>query len=227
MAEIFKSEKPEKSRLIEMGIDPSRQLSVFERKMIEVRAEAEAMRAEAEKSAGEIVAGAQAEADGIREKAYAEGINKGKEESLARIDALAKSMEAELEKIQGTHSELISKARSSILKFTFKLAKLIIGSEIRNDPSIVEKHLARILDRLKIDSKVEIAVCGEDFETIETYLQETAFNFDAGGYEIKVDNSLARGGIKVQTPVMGIDGSLEGMMQRVETVISDMLTENE
>jgi flagellar assembly protein FliH len=227
MADIFKAGKPGKDRLIELGIDPSKQLSVFERKMLEVKQEAETMRIEAEKVAETIVASARSEADGIREKAYTEGTEKGKSESLARLDDLAKSIQEELEKIQATHSELLSKARSSIIGFTFKLAKLIIGSEISNDPSIVEKHLERILARMKIDGKVEITVCAEDFETIETYLRETAFNMDNGGYEIKVDDSLSRGGVKVFTPIMGIDGSLEGMMQRVESVIHEMLTEND
>ena len=107
------------------------------------------------------------------------------------------------------------------------MTKLILGSEVSENPNIVEKHLARLLERLDIEGKVKIYISDEDFNTIESYLQDSAYNMDSGGYEIMVDSSLSRGGIRVDTSSMGIDGSFEGMLQRVEAVVRNMLNENE
>jgi flagellar assembly protein FliH len=226
MAEIFKAGRPEKDKAIDLSIDPSRQLSLFEKKILQVRKEAEEIRLEAERAAEGLIAEARSETERIRGDAYNEGIEKGKGESLARLDALAKSLQGEIEKIQQAHAELLRTSQGCIVDFGFKLAKIVIGSEIGNNPAIVEKHLARILDRLTIDGKVEISISEADYETIETYLHESGFNMDSGGYELKVDPSLTSGGVRVRTPTMGIDGSIEGMLQRVESVVNAMLNED-
>jgi flagellar assembly protein FliH len=227
MADIFKAGKPEKDRVINPGIDPSRQLSVFEQKMVQVRREAEELRVEAEKLAGDIVAKAKGEAESIRGRAYREGVEKGKGESCAKLEELAKSLQGELERLQQSHLELVRKARTGIIDFGFKLARLIIGAEIASNPALIEKHLDRILGRLKIDGNIEICVSEEDYETIDTYMRESGFNLDSGGYEIKADPTLERGGVRVNTPTMGIDGSIDGMLKRVESVVRTMLKEDE
>jgi flagellar biosynthesis/type III secretory pathway protein FliH len=109
------------------------------------------------------------------------------------------------------------------MDFSLKLAKLIIGEEIKCNPAFVEKHLERIFERLSVEGKVEISVSSEDFETIETFMQESGASLAPDGYEIRADPSLKRGGVKVDASTMGIDGSLEGMLQRVETIVLDML----
>ncbi len=227
MSKIFKSSEPVKDRIISVDIDSSKQLSAFEMKLVNLRREAEAARAEAENAGKDIIALAHTEAGKIRDDARLEGIEQGKTESLAKIEELAKSLLSEIDRAVQTQNELISKARESVIDFTFKLTKLILGSEVSENPDIVEKHLARLLERLNVESKVRIYISDEDFDTIESFLQDSAYNMDSGGYEIMVDTSLCRGGIRVDTSSMGIDGSFEGMLQRVETVVRNMLSENE
>lgn len=227
MSKIFKASEPVKDRIISVDIDSSRQLSAFEMKLLNIRREAEAARTEAENSAKDIIALAHSEAGKIRDDARLEGIEQGKAESLAKIEELAKSLLSEIDKAVQTQNELIRKAREGVIDFTFKLTKLILGSEVCENPDIVEKHLARLLERLNVEGKVKIYISDEDFDTIESYLQDSAYNMDSGGYEIMVDTSLSRGGIRVDASSMGIDGSFEGMLQRVETVVRNMLSENE
>lgn len=227
MANIFKSDEPKKKRVIDLSIDSSRQLSAFEKKILKLREEADEARAEAERVAQDIIAKAQEEAESIRSDAHNEGIEKGKGESMAQLEELSQSLRGEIEKVIQTQEELINKARESVIDFTFKLARLIIGSEVATDPSLVERHLERLLERMNFEGKVEIRISDEDFDTIDSYLRDSGYNMDTGGYEIKTDPSLSRGGVKVSTPAMGIDGSFEGMLQRVEAVVRNMLNENE
>jgi len=227
MSKIFKANEPMKDRIISVDIDSSRQLSAFEKKLLNLRRETEAARSEAENAAKDIIAIAHAEAGKIREDARLEGIEQGKTESLARIEELAKSFASEINRVVQTQNELIRKANESVIDFSFKLTKLILGSEVCKNPVIIEKHLARLLERMDVEGKVKIYISDEDFNTIESYLQDSAYNMDSGGYEIMVDSSLSRGGIRVDTSSMGIDGSFEGMLQRVETVVRNMLSENE
>ena len=120
----------------------------------------------------------------------------------------------------------MKRSRSQIVDFSFKLAKLIIGEEVRSNPAFVESQLERIFERLSIEGKVEIFVSTKDFETIETYMRESGTGLARNGYEIKVDSTLERGGVRVDTPTMGVDGSIDGMCQRLEAVIRDLLSED-
>ena len=223
MADIFKADMTGKERVIDPSSDPSRQLTVFERKLLQVQQEADEIREQAKREAEGYIAKAKAEAAAITEKAYHEGIEKGKGESIAKIGELAGSLRKEIEALQNTQVELMRKCRTSIMDFSLKLAKLIIGQEIKSNPAFVEKQLERIFERLSVDGKVEIHVSTEDFETIETFMRESGAGLAPDGYEIHADPSLKCGGIKVDASTMGIDGSLEGMLRRVETVVLDML----
>jgi flagellar biosynthesis/type III secretory pathway protein FliH len=226
MAEVYKSGTPEKDRIIDPAADSSKQLSVFERKLQQVQEEANNLRAQAEQEAEILVNQAKSEAESITTKAYEEGITKGKTESIELINQLAGSLRNEIENFQKTHTELLAKSRSCIIDFGLKLARLIIGDEIKSDPSLIEKHLERIFERLTVDGTVDIFVSSEDFETIETYMRESGTAIAPNGFEIKADPSLGRGGIRVDSSTMGVDGSIEGMLKRVEGVVLDMLNED-
>ena len=227
MAELYKAEKPEKDRLIEPAVNTSGQLSVFEKKMLQVQEEADAIRKEAQRVAEKFISNAKSEADEIRQTAYNEGLEKGKSESIARIGDLSESLAQELERVQNAHSELIKRAKSGIIQFSLKLAKLIIGEELKQSPALIETQLERIVERLSIEEKIEITISPDDFETIETLMNESGNRLAPEGYELKVDQALERGSVKVITSAMGIDGSLEGMMGRIESVVRSLLNDDE
>ena len=227
MAEIFKSREPLKNRVIDPSDDPSRQLSVFEHKMLRVQQEVDEIKARAEIEIAASIEKAKAEAEAIRKKAYSEGIEKGKSESIAGIEHLAEALRAQISKLQETHEGIIKQASSGIVDFSLKLAKLIICDEVKTNPGIVEKHLERILDRLNSEGKIIIHVSNEDFEIVDTYMRETGASLSNNGYEIKADPSVGRGGVRVDASSMGIDGSIEGMFKRVESILLDMLSDDE
>jgi flagellar assembly protein FliH len=227
MAEIFKSNEPSRNRIIDPTDDPSRQLSVFERKMLRVQQEADELKAQAQAEMEALIEKARVDAEGIRKKAYTEGVEKGKSESIERIDKLASALRAKIDALQETQEGIIRQAATGIIDFSLKLAKLIICDEVKSNPAIVEKHLERILERLNAEGRIVIHVSNEDFEIVDTYMRETGAGFSGNDYEIKADPSVGRGGVKVDASSMGIDGSIEGMFKRVEAILLDMLGEDE
>ncbi len=226
MAQIFKSGLPEKDRVIEPSADPSRQLSVFERKMQQVQDEVDSLRCNAKREAEGIVAQASEKAGKIKSDAYNEGLEKGKSEAVTHIEQLAASLRGEIENLATARITMLKQCKGNIVDFSLKLAKLIINGELKTNPAMVEKQLERIFERITVDGRVDIFISSEDFETIETFLKETGSSLTPDGYELKVDTSLGRGGVKVETSDMGVDGSIEGMLSRVEVVVRDLLNED-
>ena len=202
--------------------------------------QAEAIIARARAAADEMVAAAQAEAQGLidtaDERGYQAGLERGlgegreqgraegHEESVRagaeRIEAIAEGWGAAIDRWSSQCAELLGQAREDVLLFAFALARKIVMRTPEVDPSVVQDQLREALALLGRSTVVSIAVHPDDRALVEEvlprFLARVATNERT---DIEEDERLARGGCIVHTNEGRIDATLETQLDRVAAAI--------
>jgi len=160
-----------------------------------------------------------AQAEEIREKAYADGIEAGKaqmsteqdekikdsinqfSQSIDRIGQTAKDLESALEPLR---DELVSVA--------VDIAKEVIVAELSNSSADVASALAhQLLEEVKGSTSVTLRINPKDYEHVKQLIGEVK------GVTMESDSALAPGGVVVISDVGNIEGDIMRRYERVKT----------
>lgn len=128
--------------------------------------------AEANRQAGIIINAARAEADAIREQAYAEGFAAGAEDFRRISDQLIDRLNADIEALAVERARLIDEVEPELLKLCIEAVEKVIRHEIRTDPRVVLRTIKSLLRRVKDGSDLSIWVSPEEIEFVRAHRDE-------------------------------------------------------
>ena len=128
--------------------------------------------AEARQQAEFIINAAQAEAEAIREQAYAEGFATGAEDFRRVSDQLIERLNTDLEALAAERARLIDEVEPELLKLCIEAVEKIIRHEIRTDPRVVLRTIESLLRRVKDGSDLSIWVSPEEIEFVRAHRDE-------------------------------------------------------
>ncbi len=150
----------------------------------------------------------------------AEGREKGRAEAIAQTraatDALAKSWEAALTRFDAQREELLSDARTDLLRLATMIAARITKRAIELNPDIVKDQLDAAIRLVIAPTRLVVSIHPDDKPLAEEVLPALAKRFAAGAHcEITTDDTLARGSCHIRSDKGDIDASITAQLDRI------------
>jgi flagellar assembly protein FliH len=204
--------------------------------LVNIEQQAAAMVARAQQQADQLLAAARTEAarrllDGKaqglvegKRQGMAEGLAEGKktghdlalkecrEKFTAAITALSRGA-SELERSRG---ELESKGLQSVIELSAAIARRVARRQAEFDPQVLIENLRGAMKLVCHWEDVRIAVRHEQMRTLREELPNLQQSWPQLKHvELVEDNKLTSGGCRIFTKGGGVDGDLEGQLDRV------------
>ena len=116
-------------------------------------------------------------------------------------------------------ARLLTELRPEVLRLTVLVAREIIGREVALDPSLIERTLEEALQRLNEASHIVARLHPEDL----AFLRERAASLPEGQrgppLELVADESVARGGCRLDSERGSIDATLETQLRLIHEAL--------
>ena len=181
----------------------------------------EALVAEAQDRAEQVIAAAQAEADRIREAArqegYQQGFAQGDADARNQWQAHVQSLAAEAQDLVDRRRIWLRDAERDVLRLALLTAERILHREARNREALAAL-LHAALEQLADAAIVRIRVHPADAPGL-------AANLGLPGLEVKADPAIGVGGVVIETPTGRVDGRF--VTQFRELAASVLMTDPE
>jgi flagellar biosynthesis/type III secretory pathway protein FliH len=174
---------------------------------------------EAQLQAERITRDAQERADAIVEHAQQQALAAGAEavrEARAEADA---ELAARWATLRETESRRLAHEADRILPIAIALAERLLGAALELHPERVASLAAAVLAEARGARRAVIDAHPADAAALEHHLG--AGGLDARSYEIRRDDSLARGALRLHTDLGIIDAQLAPRLERLADALRD------
>ena len=187
----------------------------------DIAAQADQYLAGVRAEAAEIVAKAQREADGIRQRAKATGREAGLQQAQHVVAAQAApaidSLRAAVAELHQGKQAWISHWETGAVHLAAAIAARVIRREVRCQPDITLSLVREALDLAAGSPNVRLHLNPEDYKTLGSQVRTLIDAMSAlGDAEVTADASIGRGGCRVETRFGAIDQQIESQLQRIE-----------
>jgi flagellar assembly protein FliH len=160
-------------------------------------------------------ASGQSELERVREEAYREGLDRGRNEARAMGEQQRAALHALIADIDAQMQSFEQTLANEVLSMSLELAKLIVRHSVRVHPEIVLDVVKEAVANLPgIAEQTLIVLNPADAELFKQLAQGDAA-FAALPWKIVEDAQMERGGCRLETPSTEIDATLETRWRRV------------
>jgi flagellar assembly protein FliH len=153
-----------------------------------------------------------------RAQGYEAGTSRAEEETnqrIAQVTSLAQSAAVD-------RRELLRNAEAEVVRLAIQIARKVLGRELKLDPSSVSRIAEAALQHVAIDGVIKLRVNPADYQELNAYWQR---NHGAGEadrtYEIAADETVARGGVVIDTRAGSVDARIETQLDEISRRIFD------
>jgi flagellar assembly protein FliH len=171
----------------------------------------------------EILAKAQSQAQDIERRAYEEGFRqglkdgqevgrRGLEEVVQRLLHLVEELDLEKER-------LLERREEWLVKLVLVVSRKLVARELSLHQEVIREIIAQAFHQLSHQEGLKVVVSPQDYEILS---QENLDSWPSG-VELVADGSLTPGGVRLETALGEVDGSVETRWQLVEEVIHQAL----
>ncbi len=186
--------------------------------LADVRIQANLVVEHARKQAEMIVAAARLEREKLvaggfeqgRKEGFAKGQAEGKTagekhgsdaaliEQRAKLDELQGAWKRSLDAFVGVREDLEMDARTNIMRLALCIAEGVVKRTIEADPTVVVEQVRAAVGLVLGPSRLRVAVSAADVTIVEASLPELMSRLgDNGHIEVKIDETMERGGCRV------------------------------
>ena len=179
--------------------------------------------------AREILRGAIAEREKIRERARQEGFERGLAEgreaaAIAERERHAKEaaplgdvLRAAAAAIGEKRAELAAAAERELVRLSVRIAEKIVKAEVASGARVAVENLRRAIALAARRREVRARVNPADLEAVEKFLPELRRELvDLGPVALEADPAVARGGAVVVTPEGAVDADILSQLNEIE-----------
>lgn len=176
----------------------------------------EALLAEARAEAEALLEAARREAEELREAARALGLEEGRTQGRAELEAAVERWRDAAQEIAAFKPSLLEAARAQVEELTLALVDRILGPLAEADAGAVTRVAGRGLQILSDRETVTLRVNPDDLSALLEAKPRLLQSFD-GIKKLTVleDHSVPRGGCLVETPTAEIDARLDTQLQEL------------
>lgn len=131
------------------------------------------------------------------EESYKKGLKDGEEKAksfyLEQIQNLMNFLNKIKENIETKIDERMKEIEKNLLQFSILLIKKILQIEVsEKSTEIIKSHINSIIEKFKINFKIEVFLSPDDYEVLKDYTGD-------GKFIMRVDNSLKKGNFYIKT----------------------------
>ena len=204
----------------------------------DLRAEIQAVLAQAQADAAETMADAHVQAGALREAAWQEGLHAGRLEARVQVeaevraewqahkDALRAEIDAVAQQIGAAREELWRQQEPEMLALALDIARQVVKTEITQNPEVVKAVLSNALRRLTDKDNVRVRVSVGDAARVKEMRQDLLEVVDGLRHlEILDDRRVGDGGCVIETNAGSIDAKIETQLGEVARALG--VTEHE
>lgn len=179
--------------------------------------------------AREILRGAIAEREKIRERARQEGFERGFAEGreAASVDAreklsreaapLADVLRAAAAAVGEKRAELAVAAERELVRLAVRIAEKVVKAEVESGSRVAIENLRRAVALAARRREVRVRLNPADLEAVEKFLPELRRELvDLGDVKLEADPAVERGGAVVVTPEGTVDADLRTQLLEIE-----------
>jgi flagellar biosynthesis/type III secretory pathway protein FliH len=179
----------------------------------------------ADRRAAEIVAAAQREAVGIRQRAEDAGRASGLESAeklvaervAAQAEMLLPALRQAIDGIETAKADCLARWEQASLDVALAIAARVIRREVRHAPEITLSLVRESLELAGGTSDVQIRMHPDDLTLLRTQVQQLAAEIGRlGEGAIVADAGISRGGCRVETRNGTIDQQFEAQLARIK-----------
>lgn len=232
--EKLKNTDAETARLLEVARASADSL------LASARAEAEALKKSAQIEADSLKRSIANEVEASRQRAEKEGYAIGEERGIAtgekaglqeiRLEWQNLMQEAEtlINELQTSRMGILKSSEEEMVRLVIGMARKVIKAECQSNPEIVLHNIDAALNKISTVDKIVMRINLKDKAMAEAHKAEF-INRLSGISELTLseDNSLAPGGIKIETGVGTIDASIETQAEELERALMRTLKRTE
>jgi len=168
----------------------------------------------------QIVAEAIAEAEAIRLRAHAEGVELGRGQGLDDVRAAAEALMSAVAELTRVRAEMATAVESDAVELGLALAAKIITGTIEAQPERVLDAVAGALRRVVDRRQIAVFVDPEDFQLVSGAIDELKAMLGGGETcDVQADRRIGRGGVIVRTTEREVDATVATQLDRAREVI--------
>ncbi len=193
-----------------------------------LRAEAEAVLADARVQASEVLKDAQTQAEALREAAWQEGYHEGRTEARAAVEAEMRAaweargtaLRAELDSMVAqvgvAREALWARQEPEMVALALDIARQVVKTEVRQNPEVVRALITNAVRRITDKDNVRIRVSVSDAPHVKEMRQDLMELMDGLRHlEIVDDRRVGEGGCVIETNAGTIDAKIETQLSEV------------
>jgi flagellar assembly protein FliH len=148
---------------------------------------------------------------------HREGFQAGHREALAEMAPRIAVMEQLIAGLKTDLARLDQELATDVIQLGLAVAKNLVASALRERPQIVQDGVEQALKQLAQNyGPVHVVVHPQDAEVVRGVLETAQL---AGGWSLKEDERISRGGCKVETAAGDVDATLETRWHRTTAAL--------
>lgn len=193
-----------------------------------LRAEAEAVLAQARAEAAGMLEDAGLQAEALREAAWQEGHHQGRTEARdaaeaeiraaweARAGALRAEMDSIVTQIGAARAALWARQEPEMVALALDIARQVVKTEVTQNPEVVRALIANAVRRITDKDNVRVRVSVSDAPRVKGMRQDLMELMDGLRHlEIVDDRRVGEGGCVIETNAGTIDAKIETQLSEV------------
>ncbi|NLT95122.1 MAG: hypothetical protein GXW85_06240 [Clostridia bacterium] len=166
---------------------------IAEELITQAKARAEKFLQEANDEVKELLANAQKQAEIIKEQAYREGFESGKEEGLKEAEILKQQANEIIKKAYEERKKILENMESEIVDFSIKIAEKIIRQQIDSNQEIACSIVQDLLAHVQDSTQVTVKVSARDYEYLINQVAMLQSFLNYGTLNLELDDTLNPG----------------------------------
>lgn len=159
-----------------------------------------------------------------KQKGYEKGYKKGFEEGCLEAEKVIKQANEIKREYLQKKAEYIAQLEKDIIELVIRISEKVINKKLEDDKEAIISIVLKGLKNLLVSEKVIIRVSKDDYDIIELakekILAEASLIEDI---EVKIDNSLEKGGCVIETERGCVDVSVKTQIESMKKTLREIL----
>ncbi|WP_069649612.1 FliH/SctL family protein [Caloranaerobacter ferrireducens] len=159
-----------------------------------------------------------------KQKGYEEGYKKGYEEGCIEAEKIIKEANSVKREYLQEKALCLKQLEKDIIELVINISEKIINQKLDDDKEVIISIILKGLESLLVSDKVIIRISKDDYDIVELakerLLAEASLVEDI---EVKIDNSLEKGGCVIETERGCVDVSIKTQIEAMKKTLKDIL----
>jgi flagellar biosynthesis/type III secretory pathway protein FliH len=205
----------EKKDLIDRREKAEQEIQLAQSQVEKMRGEAERLLLEAEQNTAALLDETNSQIEQIREKAYAEGMEKAKEDSAC----ILKNVEVVVSETIKWREQILSQSEATIVDMIRMIGKKLFGGGYKLDAHGVEEMVARAIGEASRLGNLRMYLNPQDEDLLVSLWQETEVMLNGQKIQLVASSNILPGGCFIEGEFGTLDSRVESQVDLIDKEI--------